>query len=154
VTAISGIGDDAAERVADSALNIRDDCFERMTVIGSRRAATGLNSGHLAGSSSIVMFDGTARPSDICQPAWSTSRTAMVAWATSVASSARCKVQVHRSSSLYRHRVAAKRAPHPFPFSGEPDLYCGWIDALFARNRDRNRATAPGKYGSNGILPV
>src|SRR5215472_14090111 len=53
--------------------------------------STGLSSGHLGGSAMMVMLAGTTRRVDMCQPAWSTKRTAWAAGATAAAISARCR---------------------------------------------------------------
>jgi hypothetical protein len=51
--------------------------------------STGLSSGHFGGSAMMVMFAGTTRRVDMCQPAWSTKSTAWAAGATVAAISAR-----------------------------------------------------------------
>src|SRR5262245_37806842 len=53
--------------------------------------STGLSSGHLGGSVMMVTLAGTTRRVDMCQPAWSTRRTAWAAGSTAAAISARCR---------------------------------------------------------------
>src|SRR6267378_1686984 len=71
--------------------------------------STGLSSGHLGGSAMMVMLAGTTRRVDMCQPAWSTKRTAWAAGATAAAISASCRfiASVSRGVSL-DHLVGAR----------------------------------------------
>src|SRR5262249_43174220 len=73
--------------------------------------STGLSSGHLGGSAMMVMLAGTTRRVDMCQPAWSTKRTAWAAGATAAAISARCRFI---ASGLQAGRIRAG----PFPRFG------------------------------------
>src|SRR6266487_1589153 len=70
--------------------------------------STGLSSGHLGGSAMIVMLAGTTRRVDMCQPAWSTKRTAWAAGATAAAISARCRFI---ASVLQAGRIRAAPLP-------------------------------------------
>src|SRR5262245_3591311 len=69
---------------------------------------TGLRSGHLGGSAMMVMLAGTTRRVDMCQPAWSTKRTAWAAGATAAAISARCRFI---ASVLHAGRIRAAPLP-------------------------------------------
>src|SRR5262249_860064 len=70
--------------------------------------STGLSSGHLGGSAMMVMLAGTTRRVDMCQPAWSTKRTAWAAGATAAAISARGRVI---ASGLQAGRIRAAPLP-------------------------------------------
>src|SRR3982750_4410566 len=116
----------------------------------------GLSSGHFAGSGRIVMLGGTINRRDRCQPAWSSSKMACLAGATSVAISARCRfiasvLHAGRTSAAPLPSfglVARRRRPRstPRPTSrdlvlladarlvAKPYFYIGWIDALVLRN--------------------
>src|SRR5262249_36819169 len=81
--------------------------------------STGLSSGHLGGSAMMVMLAGTTRRVDMCQPAWSTKRTAWAAGATAAAISARCRFiasvlyQPAETLTHRRHRLRRARCQYP-----------------------------------------
>src|SRR5215831_13700178 len=100
--------------------------------------STGLSSGHLGGSAMMVMLAGTTRRVDMCQPAWSTKRTAWAAGATAAAISARCRfiASVLQGCALAALRPATSGLVllADACLVGEPDFYRVAVERLGARD--------------------
>src|SRR5262245_1978826 len=116
--------------------------------------STGLSSGHLGGSAMMVMLAGTTRRVDMCQPAWSTKRTAWAAGATAAAISARCRFiasvlyQPAETLTHRRHRLRRARCQYPI---GLPYVFA--MDVPVGRRQHESGSASFGIIGLFGKRP-
>src|SRR5215475_14411057 len=114
--------------------------------------STGLSSGHLGGSAMMVMLAGTTRRVDMCQPAWSTKRTAWAAGATAAAISARCRFiasvlyQPAETLTHRRHRLRRARCQYPI---GLPYVFA--MDVPVGRRQHESGSASFGISPANGL---